>query len=91
MSTREKAVELLSSLSEDQVKALIDFVKGFSAAADGKSDKDVGSAKTKTVEEKRRAFESLTQRIEESAHLYPYPEDNDKEVLAEHRREKYGL
>lgn len=82
MSTREIALSIFNTLSEEQ---LIEFIKNFS---DGGAERE---AEKKDLEKKCKAFEDLSRRIEESASFYPIPEDNDKEVLAEHRMEKYGL
>ncbi len=83
MSSREMAVELVSSLSDEQVEHLIGFVKGFTGGAAGNSVKP-----ERISEEKLKAFEELDRIVKKYSHLIAT--DNYKEDLAAHRREKYG-
>lgn len=91
MSTREMAIELVSSLSDEQVKRLIEFIKGFTGKANEESNKKEVSTKEKTEEEKRRAFEKLDQLVRENSHYLSDIGYDDKETLAALRKEKYGL
>lgn len=89
MSTREMAVELVSSLSDEQVEHLIEFVKGFTGGAAGNSIKPDRISKENDPEEKLKAFEELDRVVKKYSHLIA--PDNYKEDLAAHRREKYEL
>ena len=91
MSTREQAVELISSLSEGQVKNLVEFVKGFYGnAAEEKDAEQAKEAKEKELEEKRMAFKRLDRLVRENSHFVSDIGDNDKELLYQALMEKYG-
>lgn len=82
MSTREIALNIFNTLSEEQ---LIEFIKSYS---DGENEKNAEQEKAE-LEERRRAFEELSQMIEENARLYPARGDNYKEIIADCIAEKY--
>ncbi len=92
MSTRGIAVELINSLPEEQVKGLVDFIKGF---VDNSTKKKLENmereAEQKDLVERQKAFERLDRLVRENSHYVAGIGDNDKEILAAHRREKYGL
>lgn len=88
MSIREMAVELVSSLSDEQVEHLIKFVKGFTGGAASNSVVFDRTPEEKTSEEKLKAFEELDRIVKKYSHLIAA--DDFEEDLAAHRREKYG-
>lgn len=88
MSIREMAVELVSSLTDEQVEHLIEFVKGFTGGTAVNSVKSEQIQEEKTSEEKLEAFEELDKIVRKNSHLIAA--DNFEEDLAAHRREKYG-
>ncbi len=91
MSTREMAVELISSLSEGQVKNLVEFVKGFYGNdVQEKAAEQEKAAKEKELEEKSKAFERLDRLVRENSHYVSDIGDNDKEMLYQALMEKYG-
>ncbi len=88
MSIREMAVELVSSLTDEQVEHLIEFVKGFTGGTAVNSVKSDRISEENTSEEKLKAFEELDRIVKKYSHLIAA--ENYKEDLAAHRREKYG-
>ncbi len=88
MSIREMAVELVSSLTDEQVEHLIEFVKGFTGSAASNSVKFDQTLEEKNSEEKLKAFEELDKIVRKNSHLIAA--DDFEEDLAAHRREKYG-
>ncbi len=88
MSIREMAVELVSSLTDEQVEHLIEFVKGFTGGTAVNSVKSDRISEEKTSEEKLKAFEELDKIVRKNSHLIAA--DNFEDDLAAHRREKYG-
>lgn len=76
MSTREYAVSLINTMSDEQVDSLVNFIVSFSSAGkDRQSDTEADS--------RLKAFE----RIKE---LRSVPINDEKAVLQEYREEKYG-
>lgn len=87
MSTREIALNIFNTLSEEQ---LILFIKSFSDGANGKKAEQEKAAEQAELEERRRAFEELDRMVRENSHYVADIGDNDKEILAERLMEKYG-
>lgn len=79
MSTREYAIDLINTLSDEQVDGLVKFIVGFSNTKTDKIKEDDG------LQSKRRSFEKLNQMIRS------VPIEDEKELLREYREEKYGI
>lgn len=85
MSTREMAINIFNTLTEEQ---LVEFIKTYSKnSAENKTD----DPEQKELEERKEAFERLDRMVGENSHFVADIGDNDKEILAAYRKEKFGL
>ena len=78
MSNREYAVELITSLTDEQVDNLVNFIVSF-------SNFTVNEGKNDELQSKRRPFEKVNKMIRS------VPIEDDKKVLQEYRDERYGV
>lgn len=84
MTQREYAVDLVNSLSDEQVKTLINFITVFSGEGNANIPFDDGLAAEERRARKRRAFEDLC-KMTKKVQL-----GDEKQLLAEYRDERYG-
>ncbi len=77
MSSREYAIGLISSMTDEQVDNLVKFIVSFSGVRVSENDDELQS--------KRQSFEKLNRMIRS------VPVGDEKELLREYRDERYGI
>ena len=84
MTSREYAINLVSALSDEQVEMLVGFITGFSDSGTADRIKKAEFAANPINKSKLQSIERLRQMIR------CVQIENEKEMLAEYREEKYG-
>lgn len=78
MSSREYAIGLINSMTDEQVDNLVNFIVSFSGVRVSENNDD-------ELQSKRRSFERLNKMIRS------VPIGDEKELLREYRDERYGI